>query len=83
MIEQSATYTPTSVAAGQLLQYRYQLKQYPFYTRVDSHLYAPFRMAFKFPTTMTTALSYVNDLTSFMILDDFDKLADFSASPLF
>jgi hypothetical protein len=40
-------------------------------------------MAFKFPTTMTTALSYVNDLTSFMILDDFDKLADFSASPLF
>lgn len=81
LIESDYTYTPFSLTAGKLLQSRNQMRQYPFYTRFYSDAYAPFRMAFKFPPTMTLPISYLNDLTTFMILDDFDAIAPFAAVP--
>lgn len=83
LLEKKVTYTPFSVATTQSLQLRDQVKQYPFYTRVYSDVHAPFRMAFKMPATVTVPLSYINDLTTFMILDDFDGVATFAATQLF
>lgn len=60
LIQKDYTYTPTSLTAGKILQSRNQIRQYPFYTRLYSDVYAPFRMAFKFPTTMTLPISYLN-----------------------
>jgi len=78
LIDSQITYTPTSVTPTQVLQPRNQVKHYPFYTTVFSGIYAPLRITFKFPATLTTPLSYLNDLTSFMILDQFDQLSPFT-----
>ncbi len=81
LIEKDVTYTPFSVAATQVLQLREQIKQYPFYTRFYSDVHAPFRMGFKLAPTVTSALDYANYLTTFMILDDFDGIADYPSMP--
>lgn len=81
LIEQSTTYTPFSVGANQILQSRNKIKPYPFYTRLYSDINAPFRMAFKLPPTVSTPLSYMNSLTSFMILDDFNGISEFAFMP--
>lgn len=78
LILSDCTYTPFTVAAGQLLQSRNQIRQYPFYTRFYSDAYAPFRMALKFPATMILPLSYANDLTTYMVLTNFESLAPFT-----
>lgn len=74
LLEKEETYTPLSLSSNQFLQLRNQIRQYPFYTRLYSDAYAPFRIAFKFPPTMTLPISYLNDATTFMILDDFDRI---------
>ena len=69
LIEKDVIYTPFSVGATQALQLRNQIKQYPFYTRFYSDVHAPVRMAFKLAPSVSAPLSYVNDATTFMILD--------------
>ena len=77
LIESTSTYTPFSVAPKQMLQPRNFVKQYPFYTRFYSDVTAPFRMAFKLPTTLLIPLSFQDDLTTFMILDELNGITEF------
>lgn len=81
LIKNAVTYTPFLVAASQALQLRNQVKMYPFYTRFYSDVHAPFRMGFKLASTVTAPLSFVNDATTFMILDEFLGIADFVSMP--
>ena len=74
----NATYTPYVVPITQNLQTMNYIKHYPFYTRVYSDSFAPWRMTFKFPITMTTPLDILNNATTFMILDDFDQMLSFT-----
>lgn len=83
LIESDVTYTPYSLPTTKALQLRNQMRQYPFYTRFYSDSYAPFRIAFKFPSTMTLPLSYVNDATTYMMLDSFQEISAFSATQVF
>ncbi len=48
-----------------------------------SDVSAPFRMGFKIPAAITTPLTYTNNLTTFMILDDFDAITPFSGIQVF
>ncbi len=81
LIEKDVTYTPFSVAGTQVLQLRNQIKQYPFYTRFYSDVHAPFRMGFKLAPTVTSPLDYLSFLPNFMVLDDFNGIADFPSMP--
>ena len=83
VIQSDYTYTPFSLTGGRVLQSRSQIRQYPFYTKFFSDVYAPFRMTFKFPPTMTLPISYLNDATTFMILDNFDGIATFAVPQVF
>ena len=83
LLEKDVIYTPFSVDDTQTLQLKNQIKQYPFYTRVYSGVHAPFRMAFKLPSTVTVPISYLDITAPFMILDDFDGITPFAATPVF
>ena len=71
LIDSQATYTPYVVSATQTLSTMNYIRPYPFYTRVYSDVFAPLRFTFKFPTTMTTPLDILNNITTYMLLDEY------------
>jgi hypothetical protein len=69
LINSSAVYVPKVLTPPFYLQSRSQIKIYPFFTRVDSDVMSPFRIAFKFPSTMATAMDAINNATNYFIFD--------------
>lgn len=65
----SGIYQPFALDATQLLQSRNQIKMYPFFTRVDTDVFAPFRMGFKLPQNMSASLTYTLNTTNYLIFD--------------
>ena len=84
LLKKQVIYTPFTVDATlHTLQQRDQIKQYPFYTRYYSDVAAPFRMAFKMPTSLTVPLSYLDLTPTFMILDEFDAITATGTNQIF
>ncbi len=77
LVDTDGSYTPNVTSLPRLLQRKNQVKMYPFFTRVDSDVIAPFRIGLKLNVNVTVPLSYQNmlNLTNYFIFEDFDALA--------
>jgi hypothetical protein len=77
VIDTFGVYKPFALDVTQVLQSRNQIKMYPFFTRVDTDVFAPFRIGFKLPKNMTAPLTYTLNTTNYLIFDTYETISNF------